>query len=97
MTEVDRNDEGYRALWATVIYQAINDIDSHTERRVAIDWVFSDRSDVGSMRWICDMLDLDYHKLVRLSMTREGRSKILKKDVMTMRMRREQEREQENV
>jgi hypothetical protein len=93
MTEVDRNDEGYRALWSTVIYQAINDIDSHTNRRPAIDWVFSDRSDEGSMRWICDMLDLDYGKLQSLSMTREGRAKILKKDVMTMRVRREQQEE----
>jgi len=91
VTGADRNDEGYRALWATVIYQAINDIDSHTERRPAIDWVFSDRTDVGSMRWICDMLDLDYGKLLNLSMTREGRSKILKKEVVTMRMRRERE------
>jgi hypothetical protein len=91
VTGADRNDEGYIALWATVIYQAINDIDSHTERRPAIDWVFSDRTDVGSMRWICDMLDLDYGKLLNLSMTREGRSKILKKEVVTMRMRRERE------
>lgn len=91
MTEVERDDEGFRALWATVIYQAINDIDSHTERRPAIDWVFSERTDECSMRWICDMLDLDYGKLLNLSMTREGRSKILKKEVVTMRMRREQE------
>ena len=89
MTEVDRNDEGYRALWSTVLYQAIHDIDSHTNRRPAIAWIFGPREDLGSMRWICDMLDLDYDKLISLSMTLEGRAKILKKEVVTMRLRRE--------
>lgn len=82
---VDTNDEGYRALWAAVLYQAISDMDSWCERRPAIDWVFAAREDEGSMRWICDMLDLDYYKLQRLSMTREGRSKILKKGVPAKR------------
>lgn len=77
--------EGCRALWAAVLYQAINDIDSWSERRPAIDWVFSDREDLGSMRWICDMLDLDYHKLQRLSMTRDGRSKLLKRGAPSKR------------
>jgi hypothetical protein len=31
------------------------------------------------MRWVCDMLDLDYDRLQVLSMTREGRRQILKK------------------
>jgi len=96
MTEVERDDEGYRALWATVIYQAIHDIESHTNRRVAIDWVFSERTDVGSMRWICDMLDLDYGKLQNLSMTREGRARILKKEVMTVRGRMREQQEEDD-
>ena len=79
------NDDGYRALWSTFLYQAVSDIDSWNERSPAIDWVFSAREDVGSMRWICDMLDLDYHKLQGLCMTREGRSKILKKGVPARR------------
>lgn len=84
----ETNDDGYRGLWAAVLYQAISDIDSHTERRPAIDWVFSEREDQGSMRWICDMLDLDYYKLQNLSMTREGRSKILKRGATSKRARR---------
>jgi hypothetical protein len=81
----ETNDDGYRGLWAAVLYQAISDMDSWNERRPAIDWVFSEREDEGSMRWICDMLDLDYYKLQNLSMTREGRSKILKKGVPARR------------
>ena len=86
MTYTD--DDGCRGLWAAVLYQAISDMDSWAERRPAIDWVFSERKDVGSMRWICDMLDLDYHKLQRLSMTRSGRSLLLKKGAVSKRAER---------
>jgi hypothetical protein len=85
MTEIEPDDAGCRALWSAVVYQAIHDMDTFNERRAAINWLYSDRSDVGSMRWICDMLDFDYHKLMNLCMTREGRSKILKKETVTLR------------
>ena len=59
--------------------QAIKDIDQ-SPRGAAADWLYSKRRGVGSMRWICDMLDLDYYKLLNLCMTRAGRAVILKKD-----------------
>ena len=71
------DDSGCRRLWAAVLWQAIKDADYSEGRGAAYNWIFSNRSDVGSMRWICDMLDLDYDKLQTLSMSRAGRSKIL--------------------
>lgn len=68
----------YRRLWAAVVYQAIRDMESFSERRLAMDWIHSKSTKPQSMRWICDMLDLDYYKLLSLSMTREGRSRILR-------------------
>lgn len=70
---------GCYRLWATVVHQAIKDIDQ-SPRGAAADWLYSKRRGVGSMRWICDMLDLDYYKLLNLCMTRAGRAVILKKD-----------------
>ena len=72
------DDSGCRRLWAAVLYQAVKDIDSNT-KGAASHWMWSRRSDPGSMRWICDMLDLDYNKLTHLCMTRDGRSKILRR------------------
>ena len=69
---------GYRRIWAAVVYQAIKDMESDMTRRPAIDWLYSDKTGPQSMRWICDMLDLDYHKILNLSMTRAGRSRILR-------------------
>jgi hypothetical protein len=69
---------GYRRIWAAVVYQAIRDMESEMTRRPAIDWLYSDKKGPQSMRWICDMLDLDYDKLLHLSMTRAGRARILR-------------------
>lgn len=72
----------YRALWAAVLYQAIRDADGEISRGrkgPAFYWIYSDRKDMGSMRWICDMVDFDYHKLQMLCMTRSGRAKVLKR------------------
>lgn len=73
------DDQPIRALWAAVVYQAIADMNRTGYARLAKAWIYSDRQDVGSLRWICDMIDLDYDRLQTLSMTREGRRKILKK------------------
>lgn len=70
---------GCYRIWAAVVHQAIKDIDQ-SPRGAAADWMYSKRTSVGSMRWICDMLDLDYYKLLNLCMTRAGRAVILKKD-----------------
>jgi hypothetical protein len=74
------DDSGCRRLWAAVVYQAIKDMEYETGRRRALNWIYSGEDSVGSMRWVCDMLDLDYHKLLRLSMTRAGRRQILRRD-----------------
>lgn len=74
----DMDDAGCRRLWAAIVYQAVKDMEYETGRRTAINWMYSDRTGVGSMRWICDMLDLDYYKLTQLCMTRAGRAKILR-------------------
>ena len=71
------DDSGVRRLWAAVLWQAIKDADYAEGRGSAFNWIFSKRTDVGSMRWICDMLDLDFDKLQTMSMSRAGRSKIL--------------------
>jgi hypothetical protein len=66
-----------RRLWAAVLYQAIKDLDEGESP--AINWVYARRNSAGSMRWICDMLDLDYSKLQMLCTTRDGRSMILRR------------------
>jgi len=71
------DDSGYRRLWSAVLWQAIKDAENADGRGAAFHWIFSRRDDVGSMRWICDMLDFDYNKLQSLCMTRDGRKKIL--------------------
>jgi hypothetical protein len=73
------NDQPYRALWASVLYSAIADLNRRSYDRGAKKYVYSGETGVGSMRWVCDMLDLDYDRLQVLSMTREGRRQILKK------------------
>lgn len=76
------NTDPYRALWSSVLYQAVRDADGEIIRGrkgPAFYWIYSDRKDVGSMRWICDMVDFDYNKLQTLCMTRAGRAKILKR------------------
>lgn len=73
------DDQPIRALWAAIVYQAIADMNRAGYARKASEWIYSDQQDIGSMRWVCDMIDLDYDRLQMLSMTREGRRQILKK------------------
>jgi hypothetical protein len=42
-------------------------------RKEARQWFLSGDRDVGSFRWICDTLDLDYYRIQALCMTRHGR------------------------
>ena len=71
------DDTAYRRLWAAVLWQSIKDADNQEGRGASFDWIFSNREDVGSMRWICDMLDFDYSKLQAMCMSRDGRKKLL--------------------
>ena len=73
------DDQPIRALWAAIVYQAIADMNHAGYARKASEWIYSDQQHIGSMRWVCDMIDLDYDRLQMLSMTREGRRQILKK------------------
>ena len=73
------DDQPIRALWAAIVYQAVADMNRTGYARKAKDWIYSEHQGVGSMLWICDMIDLDYDRLQMLSMTREGRRQILKK------------------
>ncbi len=75
------DDEPYRALWSSVLYLAIRDCNRKGNARAALHWIYAPHDEVGSLRWICDMLDLDYQKLQNICMTREGRSKILKSNM----------------
>lgn len=72
------DDASYRRLWSAVIHQAVHDLDGVANATLARDWIYGKRQDVGSMFWVCDMLDLDYNKLQTLCMTREGRRQILR-------------------
>jgi len=74
-----KDETGYRRLWAAVLKNAIAEMDNPIYKRGATDWIFSDKHGVGSMSWICDVLDLDHRKLQALCMTRNGRRKILRK------------------
>jgi len=40
-------------------------------------WLYSRRTDIGSLRWICDNLELPYEDIQQMSLTREGRAKLL--------------------
>jgi hypothetical protein len=69
----------YRALWASVLLQAIRDLDSSdtSEKHKAREYVWTDqRCNEGSFDWICTMLDLDRERLRTLAMTRDGRIRI---------------------
>ena len=71
------DDEPYRRLWASVLYQAIADANRKGIYRAALHWIYSPHTEAGSLRWICDMLDYDYDEVQKLCMTRQGRSQIL--------------------
>jgi hypothetical protein len=79
MMEKVIDDTPYRRLWAAVLKNAIAEMEHRGERGGAAHWIFSEKTDEGSMRWICDMLDFDHRKLQALCMTRKGRRKILGK------------------
>jgi hypothetical protein len=69
---------GYRGLWASVLLQAIKDLDILKEADAAKWWMYkSEDVGVGSYHWICNMLDIDEFRLALTCTTREGRWRIL--------------------
>jgi len=74
-----RDDAAIRALWSSVIVQAIKDMDSRIlcDIRVAKNWMYTDnRIGIGSFDWICQMLDLDADRIRTICLTREGRKRL---------------------
>ncbi len=67
-------------IWAHVLLNALRDCNKVSHCVTAKAWIFSRRTGVGSLRWICDHLDLDYDEIQSLAMTREGRAKLLGRD-----------------
>jgi len=74
-----------RRLWASVILQAIADMDCNANsngkvaafiRRSARDWINSDSDEIASCKWICEVLDIDHTRLMFKCATREGRKEI---------------------
>lgn len=75
------NDDDCRALWASVLIQAIKDLDSYMDRKLAYDYIFvePDRG-VGCFIWVCNVLGLDPEAVRTVVMTREGRARIKDKN-----------------
>jgi hypothetical protein len=71
------------ALWASVLVQAIGDMDSRvrSDAKAARDWVFDDSIGIGSFRWICEMLDLDYDRLQFACLSRHSRRTLLGREL----------------
>lgn len=77
--EILRANGDYRALWASVILQAVRDIDgsSLVERRIALNYINDTRTGPGSFEWICAMLDLDTDRIRTMTLSREGRRRLV--------------------
>ena len=78
----------YMRLWWAVLLQAVNDVTQATtedmDRKVLLDWFNSDRQDVCSFIWICDILDLNHEyvrrNVLRVNKEREEKDEMLKKE-----------------
>lgn len=76
--ELVNHPANYRSVWASVVLQAIADMDNALEGPAARHYILSDSSDgVGSLDWCCSNLDLDSNLLRVMCSTREGRKSIL--------------------
>ena len=97
-------------MWCSVVLQAAVDmdlkearsrkpvIDVKAIRAEAQEWFMSDEPmRVGSFRWICDMLGLDFRRLQNMAMTREGRVKLLGLDRRRTKSNQETDEEEEEI
>lgn len=77
--QILREQAEYRALWASVILQAVRDMDgsSLTERRIALNYINDTRTGPGSFEWICAMLDLDTNRIRTMTLSRDGRRRLV--------------------
>lgn len=81
-----------RSLWAAVLWLAVYDLSGSRrrsllkaanrvgyEQRAAHRYLLSDDESVGSARWICSQLDIDFRAFQMRCLTAEGRARILKR------------------
>jgi hypothetical protein len=92
----------YKRLWASVLIQAIKDIDTREGGAQAIKtryeakrWFFQKGNEEFSPSWICDILDLDINRLLNKCCTQEGRENLLSSQKEKKKM--EQEKKQKKV
>lgn len=78
-----RSNANYRGLWASVLLQAIRDIDSNeeNERQPAITYINSNSQCSGSFEWVCEMLDLDTERIRMMALSRAGRRQLLGRNI----------------
>lgn len=72
-------DDGIRQLWASVISQAICEIDLRSDKALraeAVRWINSNSTHERSFVWICQMLDLDHQRIRMMCLTRQGRKQL---------------------
>lgn len=78
-----RENAAYRGLWASVLLQAIRDMDSaeKEERRPALHYLYDNSEDPGSFNWVCTMLDLDTERIRSMTLSRDGRRKLVGRNI----------------
>ena len=86
-----RANANYRGLWASVLLQAVRDLDSKedTERQPAIAYVSDSELTPGSFNWICESLELDTERVRLMTFTRSGRRKLLGRNIGNTKQRTE--------
>lgn len=84
-----RANANYRGLWASVLLQAIRDVDSseRCDREPALTYINDSSAETGSFLWVCEMLDLDPDRIRMMSISREGRRQLLGRNVGNTRPR----------
>lgn len=57
--------ENARRLWAAVMERAILDLQDHSLRTEAVEWINSKRHNIGSFNWVCNQLDMNPNSVKR--------------------------------
>ena len=69
----------YQLLWASVILQAVRDLEGRDsrDRNRALNYVYSHDKHISSFTWICDELGLESDQIRQLCVTRAGRKQLI--------------------
>ena len=86
----------YVSLWMSVLQLAVADMDSIYDnlRRHSRKWIFSMERQMGSFRWVCDHVGLEWTVLQSACVSKANRSEIIRsqrkssKDVQQLRAKR---------